>query len=97
MNEANYCIFCCLRSKKKIWGLYFLKVPQRDKERNSKRRKDTKRKNTKKYLSLKYIILKITYKRYVKNNYVSLWAEITCSLSQFRDTARLKLFKKSTP
>ena len=87
--------FCCLSSKKKIWGLYFLKVPQRDKEWNSKRRKDAKGKNTKKYHSVKHIILKITYKKYVKNNYFSVWAEITCSLSQFRDTARLKLFKKS--
>ena len=43
MNKANYFIFRCSSSKKKIWCLYFLKVPQsqRDDEWNSKRRKDT--------------------------------------------------------
>ena len=30
MNEGNYFIFCCSSSKKKIWCLYFLKVPQGD-------------------------------------------------------------------
>ena len=65
MNEANYFIFCYLSSKKKIWCLYFLRVPQRDEEWNSKKRKDTKGKNNKKYISVKYIILKMTYKKYV--------------------------------
>ena len=44
MNRANYFIFRCSSPKNKIWCLYFLKVPQsqRDDEWNSKRRKDTK-------------------------------------------------------
>ena len=46
-------------------------------------------------ISLKYIVLKITYKKYVWNNYFSVCAEINWSLSQFRDTAKLKVFKKS--
>ena len=66
MNEVNYVIFRCSSSKKKIWCLYFLKVPQsqRDDEWNSKRRKDTKGESPKRYLSVKYIILKINYKKY---------------------------------
>ena len=52
MNEANYFIFRCSSSKKKIWCLYFLKVLQRDDEWNSKRRKDTKGESPKKYYCL---------------------------------------------
>ena len=52
INEANYFIFRCSSSKKKIWCLYFLKVPQRDNEWNSKWRKDTEGENPKKYLGL---------------------------------------------
>ena len=54
MNKANYFIFRCSSSKKKIWCLYFLKVPQsqRDDEWNSKRRKDTNGESPKKYFYL---------------------------------------------
>ena len=65
MNEANQFIFPCSSSKKKVWCLYFLKVPQRGNEWNSKQRKDTKGESPKKYLSVKYIILNVTYKKYV--------------------------------
>ena len=54
MNEANYFNFRCSSPKKKIWCLYFLKVPQnqRDNEWNSKWRKDTKGESSKKYFCL---------------------------------------------
>ena len=44
MNKANYFIFHCSSAENKIWCLYFLKVPQsqRDDEWNSKWWKDTK-------------------------------------------------------
>ena len=50
MNKANYFIFRCSSSKKKIWCLYFLKVPQsqREDEWNFKRRKDTNGESPKK-------------------------------------------------
>ena len=48
MKEANYLIFGCSSYKKKIWYLYFLKIPQRDYEWNSKQRKSTNGENPKK-------------------------------------------------
>ena len=62
-----------------------MKVLQRDDEWNSRRSKGTKG---------EALILKITYKKYAWNNYFTFCAEITQSLSQFRDTAKLKVFKK---
>ena len=58
-------------------------------------REKTLRQRVLKISSVKYIVLKITYKKYVQNNYFSVCAAITWSLSQFRDTAKLKVFKKS--
>ena len=86
-------LFFAVEVLRRKFGVYILKVPQGDNEWISKRRKDTKRENPKniffcKIYYSKYQLTKSMYKIII---YVS--AEITWSLLQFRDTA--KVLKKS--
>ena len=78
-------------------GVYIFKYLKKTRNGILNGGKTPKERILKKYLCLWNTLFWIsTYKKYVKNNNLSVSAKITSSLSQFREAVKLKFFKENT-